>query len=256
MKNITPETILLTNAKGKTLAGSLWQAPSTRLLIMAHGSGSNRFAHGLFTTIAQVVQQEGINVFSFDFSGHGQSDDEVSTLETAVADLHTALEWAKKNGFTNIALLGHSLGAFACVANYSSDISTMILLGALVGPVRWHWQNICSPEQLAQMEKTGYVSADVNDGLRKTVRIDANIFRDIAAIDQQQLLKGINCPVLIIHGDADQQERDLYAWSQQALAFLTKDSQLQVIHGAHHNFLKNAQEVAERVKQWLIQHTV
>jgi hypothetical protein len=109
--------------------------------------------------------------------------------------------------------MGHSLGAYPCLANLSHDISTMIFIGALTGPFAWNWETMCSQEQLEGLRKTGYIVAEVNDELRSVVTVDGNLLRDIQAIDQEKLLRGVKCPVFIIHGDADQQDRDFLAIS-------------------------------------------
>ena len=238
------------NSRNITLVGSLWPSPSNAIIIMAHGSGGNRFARGLFESIALSLQNEGYNVLSFDFSGHGESEDDIITVKKAIDDLPSAIAFVKQQGYTRIALLGHSLGAYACLASYTPQIETMVLLGALTGPVIWHWENFCSPEELIAMKKNGYISSEVNDGLRKEIKVDADLLKDIAEIDQKKILTKITCPVLIIHGDTGQQELDLLEYSKKGLQFLSKDSKLIIIHGASHLFTNRISEVTNLVQKW------
>lgn len=218
---------------------------------MAHGSCGNRFANGLFDTIAHALQKERYTVLAFDFSGHGESDDAILSLAQSIDDVASAIKFAKEYGYKKISLMGHSLGAYPCLANFSQSISTMILIGALTGPVVWDWETMCSQEQLEGLRKTGYIVAEINDGLRSVVTVDGNLLQDIQAIDQEPLLQAVKCPVIIIHGDADQQERDLLAFSQKGITHLSKESALNIIHGASHNFLESFDTVVPMIQQWL-----
>lgn len=244
------QNISFKNSRNLTVAGTLWAASPQAIVIMVHGSGSNRFAHGLFTKIAHALQKDNYSVLSFDFSGHGESEDAIFTLKQSIDDVESAMAFAKAQGYTRIALLGHSLGAYACLEAYRPSIETMILLGALTGPVQWKWEELCSPEQVAAMNKTGYISAEINDGLRNTVKIDGNLLNDIQAIAQEEFLPKVTCPILIIHGDVDKQERDLLLFSQKGLTYLSAPSQLKIIPGADHKFLAVVPETIAFMKEW------
>ncbi len=249
-----PRNISFKNSRNLTLAGTLWEASPQAIVIMAHGSGSNRFAHGLFAKNAHALKKDNYSVLAFDFSGHGESEDDIFTLKKSVDDVSCAIAFAKAQGYKRIALLGHSLGAYACLEAYCSEIETMILLGALTGPVKWKWEELCSPDQIAAMRKTGYISAEINDGLRKTVKIDGNLLNDIQAIHQKELLLKIACLVLIIHGDADQQERDLLCFSQRGLAYLPATAQSKIMSHADHKFLDVLPEMMELIRVWLFNY--
>jgi pimeloyl-ACP methyl ester carboxylesterase len=242
------------NSRGLTLAGSFFHGSSNAIVIMAHGATSNRLWGGKFEKIATALCNAGYSVLSFDFSGHGESEDDIITLGKAADDLKSAIAFVKEHEFERIALFGHSLGAFACLSSFCPEVETMVLIGGLTGPVEWKWEEMCTPEQLEELKKKGYASQLVNDGLRETVRVDAKILADILEIDQETLLKNITCPVLVVHGDTGQQELDLLAFSKKALSFLPKESQLKIIEGAPHSFTENAEEIAELTTEWLKSH--
>lgn len=254
MRMMMFEKVHFKNSRNLVLTGSLVKAPSDRIIIMAHGSGGNRLAHGLFSKIAETLQKVSCSTLAFDFSGHGESQDDILTLEHSGDDVRAAIAFAQQRGYKHIALLGHSLGAYACLKAFSSDVETMILLGALTGPVDWYWEDMCSQEQLEMVRDKGYIALEVNDDLRKTLTIDGNLLNDIRAINQKNIMSCITCPVLIIHGDADQQERDLYEYSQKALDYVLPESRLVVIPGAEHNFLEHSDKVIELIKEWIAIH--
>ena len=248
------KNISFKNSRELTLIGTLWEAPSQSLIIMAHGSGSNKTAKGLFPKIAEVLQKENYNLLAFDFSGHGESDDAIFTLQNSVDDLASIMAFAKEKGFKNVAFFGHSLGAYACLANYSPMVKTMVLIGALTGPVQWRWEDICTPQQIKEMEKTGYMETPVNDGFRERLKIDINLLTDIQEINQKKLLQGVGCPLLLIHGDADQQERDLCGSSKKGIEYFPVGSQLKILTGVTHSlrsFFDTSDQAIKLIKQWL-----
>ncbi len=241
------------NSRNLTLVGSHWPASSSMIIIMPHASGSNRIARGLFEKIALSLQKENYNVLTFDFSGHGESEYAVITLKKAVDDVTSAIAYVKVQGYERVALFGHSLGAFACLKAFT-PVETMVLLGAVSGPVHWKWEEMCSPVQLNDLRKHGYVTADVNDGLRNIVNIDGKLLQEILEIDQETLLQHVACPVLFIHGDADKQELDLVEFSKKALNLLPQNSQLHIIKGASHLFIDHVHEVVELTKKWYLRY--
>ncbi len=248
------EKISFQNGRNLTLIGSLWKAPSDAIVIMAHGSGSNRLARGLFDKIATSLFEKNYNVLTFDFSGHGESQDDIFTLKQSVNDVAAAISYAKQLDFKNIVLLGHSLGAYGCLKNYSSDIKTMILLGGTTGPVDWKWEGMVSPEQIEEMKKTGYISAQVNDGLREWLKIDAHLLDDLRKINQEELFTKVKCPLLIIHGDADQQECDMRDSTQKGLEYFPEYSELKIIPGAEHTFLNVVDPIISEITEWTQQY--
>ena len=251
---MSEKTISFKNSKDVNLTASLWAAESESVVILAHGSGSNRYANGRFKGLAQALQQNGYDVLSFDFSGHGQSDDYVFDTATSVEDVKAVIAYAKSQGYKKIALFGHSFGALSCFKALSSSIDTMISLGGVSGPVEWPWKPSYNPEQLEKIYQDGYITAPINDGLREVVKCSISVFDDIKAIDQIQLFKAITFPVFFIHGDADSEEQKLTKFSEQALPLLSRGSEVKIISGANHNFFDHMPEVISATTSWLEKH--
>jgi pimeloyl-ACP methyl ester carboxylesterase len=244
------KTVTFNNSNNLRIVASFWPAASDAIVIMSHGSGANRHARGLFEQIAVALQLDGYNVLAFDFSGHGESDDAIFNTMHAITDLKAAIDYAHQQGFKRIALFGHSFGALPCLEVASANIKTMVLLGALVGPVDWKWKENYSTEDLGKIFKEGYITSSVNDGSRSIIKTDVHIFEEILAIDQKKLLSKVHCPVLIIHGNADQGEKDLLPFSQKALKLLPHGSELEIIPGAGHLFLDHVAEVIALTRAW------
>jgi len=250
------------NSRGLTLVGTLWQASSDCIIIMVHGSDGNKLANGLFPKIALALQEENYNVLTFDFSGHGESDDDIFSLKKSIDDLLSAIEYATSHGYKKIILFGHSFGALTCLEALAlrseasrrvrlSSIKTMILLGGMTGPVHWKWEDFCSPDELKIIQNNGYAITEVNDDFRKIVKSDIGILDELAQVDQEKIMSTINCPVLLIHGDADQLESGFLELSKKALLLLPKESELKIIPGASHTFLDKIAEIITLTKTWL-----
>jgi pimeloyl-ACP methyl ester carboxylesterase len=107
---------------------------------------------------------------------------------------------------------------------------------------------------LEQIYKDGYITTLVNDGLRDIIKTDVRIFDEILAIDQKKLLSKVECPILIIHGNADQAEKDLSEFSFKALPLLPRGSDIKIIAAADHLFLDHATEVIAMSLEWYQKH--
>lgn len=65
-------------------------------------------------------------------------------------------------------------------------------------------------------------------------------------VDQEKLLQGIPCPILIIHGDHEKDEKRLFLQlSKKGIPYLSSDSKLEVITGARHNFLDHLDDLVK-----------
>ncbi|MFQ4146324.1 hypothetical protein [Chlorogloeopsis sp. ULAP02] len=91
--------------------------------------------------------------------------------------------------------------------------------------MHYNWNEYYSPKQLQVLVKTGFLI------------VEAQMLKKFAEINQQQLLNRVKCPILIIHGDNGEEERQLLERSRQGLCYLGGGSRLEVIHGANHSFL-------------------
>jgi pimeloyl-ACP methyl ester carboxylesterase len=245
------ERVTFKNSRNQTLIGHLYPSSPQSMIILCHGFTSNKLSKGRFVRFANAFQQLGYSVLAFDFSGCGESDDERLTLATRIDDLHSAIAFVKSRGYSRIALYGHSLGSLVCLHCYSDQISTMVLSGALTGPMKYNWEEYFTEEQLRELEEKGYIT-EVQP--QRTVIIDKQMLLDFELVNQEELLKRVRCPVLIIHGDADQEERELCALSKKGIRWLSKDSRLEVIHGATHSFMDHLPVLEKLATDWFLKH--
>lgn len=221
---------------------------------MCHGFISNKYSKGRFEKLATAFNKCGFDALAFDFSGCGESDNDSLTIEKEVDDLKSAISYAISKGYEKIALYGYSLGTLICLKSYIPEIITMVLLGALTGPMKYNWDEFFTQEQMKELEENGFITEYIFEETREKIIIDGKIIEGFELINQQELLGGVKCPVLIIHGDGDEEESLLYEKSKVAINLLSTDSRIEVINGANHSFLDYLDMVVKLSTDWLKKH--
>jgi len=102
---------------------------------------------------------------------------------------------------------------------------------------------------LEELKETGKVTFTRDKGFRQTIIIDGQMFKDREQVNQKKLLKNINCPVLILHGDED--DRVPLKDSQSAMNILDDKGDLYIIEGEGHGFLNSIEIVIDKTINWL-----
>jgi pimeloyl-ACP methyl ester carboxylesterase len=119
--------------------------------------------------------------------------------------------------------------------------------------MHYRWEEYYSEPQLRAMKETGVLTERRESGERRRFEIEEQVLRDFAEFDQPAVLSAIRCPVLIVHGDADEEERQLLELSRRGLPYLPRESRLEVIPGADHSFLNHYDQVISLGVSWLSQ---
>lgn len=167
-----------------------------------------------------------------------------------VDDLKSAIAFIKSKGFNKIALYGHSLGTVICLKCFSPEIITMALSGAGTDSMKYDWNDFYSKEQIKELEENGYLT-EKTDGVRKEIIVDQQMLKDFELVNQEELLSGITCPILIIHGDNDEEERLLCGNSKRGMHLLLSDSRVIIINGANHSFMDHLDKLVDLVSNWM-----
>jgi pimeloyl-ACP methyl ester carboxylesterase len=84
---------------------------------------------------------------------------------------------------------------------------------------------------------------------RRTV-VDGKLLDECGSFDQGELLRPVRCPVLIIHGDGDEEERKLLEQSRKGIKMLPAGSRLVVLPEANHRMEGRLDEIVELAKEW------
>lgn len=193
--------VFVPTVRGRQLHAWWWPQPQIgkgACAVLMHGWGGN--ASNLMSA-AQLLHGQGWHVLLPDARSHGLSDgDDYSSLPRFAEDIDAAIAWLKtqvsvdEGVFQPLLLMGHSLGAAACILSASRrrDVSAVVSISAFA-----------HPEQVMRRWLGRYrlpfwpLGWGVN---RYIEHVIGHRFNDIAPISR---LKHVHCPVLLVHGTED-----------------------------------------------------
>lgn len=242
------EEVSFTNSKGLMLKGNLYPSENKKIVIMSHGFCADK-DRSWWKETAEKVNSVGYAVLRFDFSGCGLSETDVITVASEVQDLESAIEFVKSKGYEEISLIGFSLGGVVSLQLNNSDIKTMVLWAPVTDKKEKYLEYKFGPGQAEELEEKGFI---IREKRGREFKIPKEYFEERESLDQKELLSKIRCPVLIIHGDAD--ESVPLEWSKTALTMLPEGSDLEIIEGEGHLFDNAMSKVADLTKEWFESH--
>lgn len=242
------------NAGGEKLAGVLHTPDKNKIhsaaVIICHGYSSSKDNKESW---AEAICKQGISAFRFDFSGHGESAGllEDLTITKVVGDLRSAIDFLQSLKYTTFGATGHSLGGLVCAI--AASIDKRIKAIAPVSAPSDFRELFDTLENMLGKNFTDYWKSNKYIYLYGR-KMKYGFYKDAIKYDAAKILKNIRCPLLLIHGDAD----ELVPLKQSINAFklANKPKQLEIIRGAGHNFENGDYEkmvglTAEWFKKWL-----
>lgn len=199
----TPEILKLTTSDGDRISAIYLPNPTaTYTLLYAHGNAEDL---GQIFPVLQNLREMGFSVFSYDYRGYGTSEGQPSE-GNAYEDIDAAYNYLTANlgiAPTQIIAYGRSVGGGSAI-----DLASRQALGGLV-------------------IESSFVTA-----FRVLTRIPIfpfDKFDNIAKLDR------VNCPVLVMHGTAD--EVIPFWHGQQLFEAVQTPKQALWVEGAGHNDL-------------------
>lgn len=186
--------------RGRSLAGWLvspsgaTERPVPAVLVM-HGWGANA---AMMWPVAPPLHEAGFAVLLIDARCHGHSDDEVFTSMPRFAeDIAAGLAWLRRQldiAPDRLALLGHSVGAAACLLHASRhhEVRAVVSLSAFAHP-REVMRGLMAEKHVPYPVVGWYV-------MRHVQRVIGTHFDDIAPVNT---ITRVQCPVLVVHGRED-----------------------------------------------------
>jgi pimeloyl-ACP methyl ester carboxylesterase len=246
------ERVIFKNSRNQSLVGHLYTSESESIIIMSHGFTGDKSEHGRFDKVAESFYKSGYNVLIFDFSGCGESDNDTLTVEKQIDDLKSAIKFVKSKDYQKIGLFGHSLGGLISLKCFTPDIITMVLWAPVTDKIKYTWDKRYSKEQLQELDEKNYITKTRDKGVRKIILIDKQMLNDRENVNQKDLLKNIDCPILIIHGKQDASVP--YTDSEQAIKLLSKNSKLELVEKADHGFYDYMDVIIDLSNEWFLNH--
>lgn len=245
------QSVSFKNSRGLNLAGNFYDIGARKGIVIAHGFAGDKLGTGKYEKLAAKLNEAQFNVLAFDFSGCGESDDDTLTLEKHVDDLKVAIHFLKQEGSSSVGLVGYSLGGLVAAMVWDEDVRTLVLW-APVTSAKKEPRSSYSSEQLAELDRTGFITKIKDHGPRSKVIIDGKMLEERRNIRQKELLSRITAPVLIIHGDQD--EKVPVESSRRAIQYLSPSSMLKVVAGGTHDLNQQMDKYIPVTVQWFLQH--
>lgn len=238
--------------RGLTLAGTFVNPVDSTdaAILFSHSFLANRHSGDHFDRLARVYRSAGYATLEFDYSGHGESADDIITTEHQVEDLRSASGWLADQGFTRQLVHGHSFGAVSAMIASPPAVQTMVLSGAITGPLSFDWESIFSEVQLDDLEQHGVTTIpDDTPGPRRNFTISKQTLVDLSMVDSNAIFSALKHPVLLIH-DRDDEQVGLVEMTQANFPRFPKGTQVEVVRGARFAVGQNPRALSDASLAW------
>lgn len=220
--------ITFQNKDGLTLSAKIEIPDSIKVrhyAIFAHCFTCNKNLSAI-RNIARSMNEAGIGVLRFDFTGLGDSEGEFSetTFSSNVDDLVQAAAFLEEHYKAPSILVGHSLGGAAVyyAANEVTSIEVVASIGAPASPD--HVEHLFQ-EGLDEIEKYGKAKVSIGG---RPFYIGKQFLDDINSKNMDDLLRNLRKPVLIFHSPQDtivsiENAKRIYKATKHPKSFISLD---------------------------------
>ena len=224
------ERVSFSNRRGQTLKGILHLPEGSDVhaaVILCHGMESNKESEKL-VSLSRTLAERGILALRFDFACAGESSGkfEEITYSGEVEDLKAAFNFILRYQVKKIGILGSSMGGAVALlfAAKEKKVTALVTIAAPAHPEKITGK-ILTQEGIKQWRQAGFVTYHGR-------RINVSLLDDLQKINVPEATKKISCPVLIIHGDADETVPVEEAY--QLYTQLTSPKRICILKGADH----------------------
>jgi pimeloyl-ACP methyl ester carboxylesterase len=195
------ERIFFTNSRGDKLSGVLHHPKinaARGAAILCHGMESDKNSDKLVFLSCELARRD-ILTLRFDFSCAGESSGKFEdiTYSGELEDLKAAYALVGSRHVGKTAMLGSSMGGTVALMFASEEpaLAALVTVAAPLHPEKFPCK-ILTPGQLKDWRERGYIFYNGN-------RLNVSLLDDLESIDIPARARRVTCPVLILHGDAD-----------------------------------------------------
>ena len=199
--------ITIQTPRGVFISGTFTRPVDSRdaAVIFSHTFLSDRHASGMFDSLGRALRRAGYATLAFDFSGHGESGDEIITFDPLVEDFRAASGWLADQGFTRQICVGHEFGATVALRANPPSVQTYVLVSPVLGPLSYDWDMVFSDVQLSDLERHGTTTVPDDSGsVRRHFTINKGTLADMSMVSGEKVLRGVTAPILITHDSFDE----------------------------------------------------
>ncbi len=227
--------------------------PKYPTLVLVHGFGVTKEEYGLFDGFSRILSDNGFLVYRFDFSGRGESEGDYS--ETSITrlgeELKDILDWVRRRPLvdeSNLGILSQSFGT-SVTASIIPSAKAMVFTGSISDPV-YYFEHLSRWDIL---DKEG-ISKKVKSTTGEVILIKPQFWSELKKHDLLKNISRLGCPILFIHGSAD----DHVPVSQMEAFYdaAKEPKQKRIIEGADHGLNPHRDEAGRLVLDWFKKYLV
>jgi len=246
------EKISFTNGRGDTLSGVLHHAennPSRGAVILCHGMESDKNSEKL-VFLSRELARMGMLALRFDFSYVGESSGKFEdiTYSGELDHLKAAYNFARNRHPGKTAVLGSSMGGTVALmfAAQEPTVAALVTVSAPLHPEKFP-DRILTAAQLREWRQRGFI-------FYNRQRLNVSLLQDLESIDVPACARKVTCPVLILHGDADNVVPVQEAYRLHDC--LTGPKRLSILQGSDHRLSNPAmmERAMNEALDWLTEH--
>ena len=279
------ELVHVETADGLFLDGALWRPQQKGKLpvdafLLIHGTGSNFYAPGVLETFARKALSAGTAVLRINTRGHDgmcsipgrtgsvQGGATYERISDCTLDVTAWVSWLTANGFSRVALVGHSMGGVKAI--YSQAQAYHPAVAAVIG---------ISPPRFSHQRMSLHPRGDKfrDDFLRATGLVAQGQPEQLLAVTQPlpflataagyvekygpedrydfvPLLSQVPCPALILLGSESIKASPAFAELDTALAEVAAGNPAitcEIVDGANIDYVGCDEVPFVRAAQWL-----
>lgn len=222
------EAISFQNASGQILKGIVHHPSGSPAgaAILCHGMESNKESEKL-VAVASALAAEGVLTLRFDFACAGESGNFAQiTYSGEVEDLSAAFNFVVGYRPPKIGLLGSSMGGAVALlfAAKEKQVAALVTIAAPLHPERLT-DRLLGTGEVERWRKQGYIEYHGR-------RVSTALLDDLQRIRIPEAARNLSCPLLILHGDADETVPVDEAYELYGLA--NEPKKLCILKGADH----------------------
>lgn len=246
------ETVTFRNRRGDTLSGVLHHPAEARAngaVILCHGMESDKTSEKL-VSLGEKLAQRGVLALRFDFAYAGESSGrfEDMTYSGGVEDIEAAYRFIQDRQRGKIAVFGSSMGGTVALlfAAVEPNVSALVTLAAPVHPEHFP-RRLLNAAQLQDWRDRGFTSFHGR-------RLNLSLLEDLERLNVPESARNVRCPVLILHGTADEVVPVGEAYElHDCLPGLRR---LSILPGADHRLSssEHRQRALDEALGWLVDH--
>src|SRR6267142_6704291 len=246
------ETISFKNSRGDTLSGVLHHPAGSKTngaVILCHGMESDKNSDKL-VFLSQALAERGILTLRFDFAYAGESSGKFEdiTCSGEVDDLQAAYALIQNRQPGKTAIFGSSLGGTVALlfAAREATVAALVTLAAPLHPENFPGRILT----LAQCQQWREQRFTIYHGQR----LNVSLLEDLEIIQVSDAVRRLKCPVLILHGEADEIIPVEEAYELHAC--LSSAKRLSILPGTDHRLSDPVllQRAITEALDWLTEH--